>query len=177
MERIYKLVELPFWLNQKIDALYTHLCRYYLTYILGLMAYWLFALNFTLSVNLSVSLPDHLYLVQKGVLPKRGEYVAISYGNDFIYFKGTQMIKRCEGVSGDMITSKDRKYYVNGKFMGEARTLTTQGNPIQELGYNGHIPAGHYYLKADHLKSFDSRYAAIGLVPSSWIIGRAFPLF
>jgi len=175
MEKLYTL--LPAWYAAKMDALYEHFSRNYLIYILVLMSYWAFSLRYQFAINVSVSLPGKLYLIEKGELPSRGDYVAFIYQNDFIYFKGVHLLKRVAGVAGDTVQTTDHKYFVNGKFVGKARPFTSQGFPIQELGFNGVIPAGHYYAQADHLKSFDSRYAAIGLVPSSCVIGKAFKLF
>lgn len=172
-----KSLKLLFWYSNRMDALYEHFVRQYLTYILLLSAYWLFALHYEFAINVSASLPGKLYLIEKGILPNKGEYVAFTYQNDFIYPKGVHLLKRVAGVAGDVVKSSDHRYYVDGRFVGAARPLTSQGLPIQESALNGVIPAGYYYAQADHPKSFDSRYAAIGLVPSSCVIGRAFRLF
>ncbi len=165
------------WYSHKMDVLYEHFLRQYLTYILLMLAYMLFGMRFEFAVNVSESLPGRLYLIQKGVLPTKGEYVAFNYQNDFIYPKGSHLLKRVAGVSGDVITSAAHKYYIDGNFVGEAKPVTSKGLPIQESELNGVIPAGYYYAQADHLRSFDSRYAAIGLVSSSHVIGRAFKVF
>jgi conjugal transfer pilin signal peptidase TrbI len=165
------------WYSHKMDVLYEHFLRQYLTYILLMMAYLLFGMHFEFAINVSNSLPGTLYLIRKGELPTKGQYIAFTYQNDFIYPKGAHLLKRVAGVSGDMITSATHKYYVNGKYVGEARTVTSQGLPIQESELNGVIPAGYYYAQADHPRSFDSRYAAIGLVSSSYVLGRAYKVF
>ena len=61
--------------------------------------------------------------------------------------------------------------------MGEAKSTTSTGRPIRELEFNGVIPAGHYYVMADHPLSLDSRYEAVGFVSASHVIGKAFKLF
>lgn len=176
MEDIRSLKAL-FWLSGKMDVLYEHLCRQYKTYILLLLAYLAFSLRFEFAVNVSQSLPGALYLIEKGDLPKRGEYVAFTYRSDFLYPQGTRFLKRVMGTAGDSVQSRDHKYYVNGAFVGEAKPATSTGRPIRELGFSGVIPPGHYYAMADHPLSLDSRYEAVGLVSASQVIGKAFKLF
>jgi conjugal transfer pilin signal peptidase TrbI len=160
-----------------MDTLYAHFLRQYLSYMLLLLTYLVFSLRYEFAINVSMSLPGKLYLIEKATLPHKGEYVAFTYQNDFIYPKGVHLLKRVAGVSGDSVQLRDHKHYVDGYFVGEARPFTSQGLPIQESEFTGVIPNGYYYAQADHPKSFDSRYAAIGLVASNCIIGRAYKLF
>lgn len=176
MEDIQSLKAL-FWFSGKMDVLYEHLCRQYKTYILLLLAYLAFSLRYEFAVNASFSLPGTLYLIEKGDFPKRGEYVAFTYQSDFLYPQGTRFLKRVMGTAGDSVQSSGHKYYVNGKFVGEAKPTTSNGRPIRELGFNGEIPAGYYYAMADHPLSLDSRYEVVGLVSASQVIGKAFRLF
>ncbi len=176
MEDIRSLKAL-FWFSGKLDVLHEHLCRQYKAYTLLLLAYLAFSLRYEFAINTSVSLPGTLYLIEKGDLPKRGEYVAFSYQSDFLYPQGTRFLKHVMGTAGDSVQSRDHKYYVNGKFVGEAKPATSTGRPIRELGFNGVIPSGHYYAMADHPLSLDSRYEVVGLVSTSQVIGKAFRLF
>ena len=176
MEDIRSLKAL-FWVSGKMDVLYEHLCRQHKTYILLLLAYLAFSLRFEFAINVSQSLPGALYLIEKGDLPKQGEYVAFTYQSDFLYPQGTRFLKRVMGTAGDSVQSRDHKYYVNGAFVGEAKPTTSTGRPIRELGFHGVIPAGHYYTMADHPLSLDSRYEAVGLVSTNQVIGKAFKLF
>ena len=59
--------------------------------------------------------------------------------------------------------------------MNRAKMHALDGRPLAAIG-PGTIPPGHYYLHADHPDSHDSRYAEIGLVPRSRILGRAVAL-
>ncbi|MFZ1712357.1 MAG: signal peptidase I [Nitrosomonas sp.] len=176
MEDIRSLKAL-FWFSGKMDVLYEHLCRQYKTYILLLITYLAISLRYEFAVNVSRSLPGTLYLIEKGELPQRGEYVAFNYQSNFLYPQGTRFLKRVMGAAGDSVQSRDHKYYVNGTFVGEAKPATSTGQTILELGFNGVIPAGHYYTMADHPLSLDSRYQAVGLVSASHVIGKAFKLF
>lgn len=167
----------PAWLSTRLDTLHEHFCRQYKIYILLLLTYWLFASRFEFAINLSDSLPGKVFVIEKGILPAQGEYVAFAYENDFLFPRGIHLLKRVAGIAGNAVISRDHKYYVGGKFVGEALPVTSQGFPIRESGLNGVIPPGYYYTQADHPKSFDSRYAALGLVPFRCVIGKAYKVF
>ena len=172
---------LPFklWLaiSARLDALYAHLLRNYLVYIVLVLGYAAFAARYEFSINVSVSLPGTLYLVEKGAMPTRDEYVSFYYPSDFIYPKGTRFLKRVVGVQGDVVHSQNRHYFVNNKDEGVAMTTTSAGEPIPANDFAGVIPAGRFYVKGDHPLSLDSRYMAVGLVSSQMIVGRGFKVF
>lgn len=167
----------PEWLSTRLDALHEHFCRQYKIYIMSLLVYWAFGSRFEFAINVSDSLPGSIFIIQKGTLPAKGDYVAFVYQNDFLFPKGMHLLKRVAGIAGDTVDSRDHKYHVNGQFMGEALSVTSNGFPISESALNGVIPSGYYYAQADHPRSFDSRYAALGLVPSDCVIGKAYKVF
>ena len=82
-------------------------------------------------------------------------------------------LKTVRGVPGMHIAvGIDRTVFLNGEPVGRAKSHALDGRPLQAIA-PGTIPAGHYYLHADHADSHDSRYAEIGLVPRERILGRA----
>lgn len=170
-----------FWLSARtdalLDALYEHLCRFAVLYVFLIFAYYSFAVRYEFAINVSISLPGHLYLIERNALPERGDYVAFNYGSNFLYPKGTRFLKRVMGTVGDTVRSESHHFTVNGKAVGIALSTTSAGKPIEESSFSGAIPSGHYYVMADHPLSLDSRYAPVGLVSSNQIIGRAFKLF
>lgn len=168
---------LTFWGMSRLEALYEHFAKYRLAYIAVLLGYWLFSTRYELSINVSNSLGGTLYLVEKQVLPARNDYAAFLYQGDFIYQKNSHFLKRVMGVAGDTVESKNHQFFVNGKPVGTALPVTSHGFAIEENDFQGVIPAGYYYMMGDHLKSLDSRYKVVGLVPSQIIIGRSFRLF
>jgi conjugal transfer pilin signal peptidase TrbI len=165
------------WAVSRLDALYAHLLRNYLVYIALVLSYAVFSAHYEFSINVSESLPGTLYLVEKGTMPTRNEYVAFYYPGDFIYPKGTHFLKRVAGIEGDVVTSQNQHYFVNNKEVGFAMTVTSAGKPIQANDFAGVIPAGHFYVRGDHPLSLDSRYKAVGLVSARMIIGRGFKVF
>jgi len=82
-------------------------------------------------------------------------------------------LKTVRGVSGMAVTvGEDRTVYLDGVPMGRAKANALDGRPLEPIE-PGVIPPGHYYLFADHADSHDSRYAEVGLVPATRILGRA----
>ena len=66
----------------------------------------------------------------------------------------------------------DSTVFLDGVPVGRAKTHALDGRPLDAIA-PGVIPAGHYFLHADHADSHDSRYAEIGLVSGARILGRA----
>lgn len=132
---------------------------------------------FTIGINATESLPDHVYLVvkqQKHIQP--GDYVAFRWNGGGPYPAGLTFIKLVKGVSGDLIEERNRTFFVNGSYVGVAKEKSRTGEPLQ-IGTTGVIPPNHFYAYAPHKDSLDSRYAMMGLVSFERIQGRAIPLF
>jgi conjugal transfer pilin signal peptidase TrbI len=132
--------------------------------------------HFSLGLNATPSLPHHLFLIHKGELPKRGQYVAFRWPGGGPYPAGVTFVKLLAGLPGDRVTRVDRNFYVNGISGGIAKTVSRRGDPL-ELGATGVLPAGHYYVQAPHPDSLDSRYRLTGWISQSQIIGRAYAIF
>ena len=82
-------------------------------------------------------------------------------------------LKTVRGVPGMRIeVEADGRVLLDGVPVGRAKTHALDGRPLAAIA-PGIIPAGHFYLHADHADSHDSRYAEIGLVPQGRILGRA----
>ena len=82
-------------------------------------------------------------------------------------------VKTVRGVPGMTVSVEaDGTVYLDGVPAGRAKPHALDGRPLEAIA-PGVIPAGHYYLHADHADSHDSRYAEIGLVPRGRILGRA----
>lgn len=148
---------------------------------IGLLAMWAVRDHYRLSWNLSQSLPQHLFVIEVGVQPSRGDFVAFKWVADDEtplnpYPYGTTFVKIAEGVAGDMVTQKDREFFVGGKDVGYAKILSKKGYNL-ELGPVGVIPPDRYYVRGTHRDSLDSRYALVGLVSKENVIGRAVALF
>jgi conjugal transfer pilin signal peptidase TrbI len=92
------------------------------------------------------------------------------------YPAGVTFVKVIAGIAGDEVTRADRDFFVNGAHVGEAKSVSREGAPL-ELGPTGVLPPGRYYVRAPHPDSLDSRYRLTGWISEEQIIGRAYALF
>lgn len=129
-----------------------------------------------LGFNHTESLDNHVFLVLKNKIPTHGDFVVFQKSTDGILSDGTQFIKKISGISGDLIEHKNEKVYINHYELGEVKPCTQSGKPLRP-GYAGIIPDEFYFVYTPHPHSFDSRYAQLGLIHESEIIGIATPLW
>lgn len=133
----------------------------------------LFGENYQLFINQSDSLPGSVFLVQKRVLPARGDYVVFTpppnpYHRDLF-------LKVVGGTEGDVVRERIGVFYVGSQPIGPAKPTSQKGDPLQP-GPVGTIGEGQYFVYGTHKDSYDSRYAAIGWIGADRIIGRAIRL-
>lgn len=164
-----------------LDAIYSHLFRRAPVYLWLLAAMVAFSRYFTISINVSDSLPGVLFLVQKGAKPGKGDLAAFRYNGGGPYERGSLFLKRVLGVPGSVVTATDRgggyrDYFVDGQFAGRAKPVSKGGMPLAP-GPVGVIQEGHYYMAAPNPDSLDSRYALVGWVQNSQIVGRGIKIF
>lgn len=164
-----------------LDTLYNHLSRRAAVYLWLLVAILAFARYFTLSINVSDSLPGTVFLIQKGTKPMKGDLAAFRYAGGGPYHQGVLFLKRLVGVGGDTVMAHDegdgyRDYFVNGQGVGRSKPKSRDGKPL-EPGPTGTIPPHRYYMAGTHRDSLDSRYALVGWVHDDQIVGRAYKVF
>lgn len=153
-----------------------HLGQWSIAYLVVAAAAILFKMHFALGLNSSESLPDRVFLIHKGELPARGQYVAFRWAGGGPYAAGVTFVKIAAGVPGDTVTRVERDFFVNGDFVGTAKKHSRSGVPLA-LGPTGELPPGRYYVRAPHPDSLDSRYQLTGWVAENQILGRAYALF
>ena len=153
--------------------------NYYLSFIIILIisASFLF-LKYEINYNLSNSLPQKLFLIKKGKLPDRYDYVLFSKDNKFYNYN---FVKQVIGIEFDEIKQIDRNLWINTKVnpfviaAGYAKELSLNNEKLNIINVQ-RIPRGHYYIYAPHKDSLDSRYQEIGLINKDNIIGTAYPI-
>ena len=153
-----------------------HLRNWGIAYLLLIVAAVIFQAHYGFGLNASPSLPYRLFLIHKGEMPQRGEYIAFRWHGGGPYPAGVTFVKIVAGMSGDTVTRVDRDFFVNATHVGQAKAVSRQGVPL-DLGPTGVLPAGRYYVRASHPDSLDSRYRLTGWVSEDQIIGRAYALF
>ncbi len=157
-------------------ALRAHLRHWSVAYLLLVLAAIAFNMNFAIGLNSSASLPNLVFLVHKGEIPARGQYIAFRWPGGGPYDAGVTFVKIVAGVPGDTVTRVGREFFVNGDFVGRAKSRSHSGARL-ELGPAGELPPGRFYVRALHPDSLDSRYQVTGWVAEGQIIGRAYVVF
>ncbi|OJX11908.1 MAG: signal peptidase I [Caedibacter sp. 37-49] len=131
--------------------------------------------NTTLTVNMSGSLEGKYYFVVKSYGQpldlKTGDYVAFTHP----WVPGL-LIKKVRGVPGDVVIHVNDKSFVNEELIGPILTMS-HDNKTLTPGPQVIIPQGFYFVAGDHARSFDSRYAEVGLLTKEKIYGKAYKLF
>lgn len=113
------------------------------------------------------SLPYHYFLAFKTIKPKKGHYTMC----ECPWYEG-KVIKEIAGVSGDeIIYDADGNIHVGGILVGVLKEQTHDGRVLTPLKVSV-IQDGFIFLKGDHERSFDSRYAEMGLVSDIMLEGR-----
>jgi len=163
-------------LSELAVRLVSHLRRWGLLYVaVATVAGW-FHTRYAFGFNVSPSLPQHMFVIEKGVLPQRGDYVAFRWLGGGPYPSGKTFVKRVAGMPGDVVSVNGRDYYVNGTAVGRAKPVGLLGQRLSP-GPTGQLPAGRYFVSAPHPDSLDSRYALTGWIGESQIIGVAHAVF
>lgn len=140
----------------------------------ALIGLWWFALS---HVYVNASWSDQAWAYLKIPLagdPRLGERVLFeppgAVGSPIPY------LKTVWGLPGAVVgVDADGTVRIDGVPLGRAKPNARNGRPLAPIA-PGTIPPNHYYLHAEHPDSHDSRYAEIGLVPRSRILGRAVAL-
>jgi len=153
-----------------------HLLRWGLAYLLLTASCVWFGVHYRFGLNVTESLPYRLFLIHKGELPERGQYMAFRWRGGGPYPAGSTFVKEVAGMPGDEVSRVDRDFFVNGHAMGEAKSISRDGMTL-EPGPAGTLPAGAYYVHSPHPDSLDSRYALTGWVSQTQLIGRAYAIF
>ncbi len=154
--------------------------RLYLLFCGGVAAGALLALASTpwiaVTVNLTHSLPGTVYVVHKGGAFGKGDLIAFRWHGGATYPAGVTFIKRVAGVPGDRVGIQEGICRVNDAVIGRTKPTTRAGIVITPAK-DGVIQADEYFVATDSPDSLDSRYALVGNIPQSAVIGRAYVLF
>lgn len=117
-----------------------------------------------------------MFLVVKGGQFEKGDFVGFYSDGNGLYENKTIFTKIVAGAMGDRIEVIKQDYFVDGVLIGKAKKISSKGIRL-ENSPEGVISNNEYFMYSPAEDSFDSRYAAIGLVSAEDIIGRAHPLF
>lgn len=133
-----------------------------------------------LVINITQSLPNWAFWIDREKQPSRGDYVFFQVPPTPLvrahFGERSQLFgKKIVGMPGDVVTRQGRAFLVNGRPVATAKARSRRGVPLA-LGPTGVIPPGHYFVATPHPDGFDSRYADIGWVPHRHIAGIGTPI-
>lgn len=132
--------------------------------------------RYSFGVNETESLPNWAFITDhESRRPDRGALVDFIAPENSYYPAGARFVKIVYGVPGDRVEIRGRDFYVAGRFVGRAKERSARGD-LADIGPEGIIPADHYFVGTPHVDGFDSRYAAIGWIPRSAIVGLVRPI-
>ena len=147
------------------------------TTALAVGAMFALAERYQLALNVTPSLPGHVYLIdRKDKTPVKDGLIAFRVQNAAPLPDNITVVKIVKGLPGDEITVIDRSVYVNGRFLAWAKPQAMSGEPLVAIPSQT-IGKDSFYVYAPHPDSFDSRYAKLGLIDSRQIVGTARELF
>lgn len=136
----------------------------------------LWASGFQLGFNLSPSLPGHVYIIEPGVMPVKGEVICFRAPETARYFTGFKFLKLVRGVEGDVVEHQNGFVFINGQRQVKILSTTLSGDTLVP-GPSGVVPANTFFVLGKHERSYDSRYKSIGFISKDRVIGRAFLIF
>lgn len=150
--------------------------RWFTVALWAMAAYLAFCRFYLVALNLTESLPGTIFLIEKDVMPQRGELVAFRWEANWPYPRGCIFVKKLVGLPGSVVSAKGRDFFVDSHPVGRAKELARSGETL-EIGPRGKIPEGHYYVASSHPDSLDSRYQLTGWVGRNQIVGKAHRIF
>lgn len=131
-------------------------------------------------INTSDSLPNWAFLINRGHMPGKGDYVffeppASALLRRHFGDRPEMFGKIVYGVPGDIVGHDGGHVTINGVRVARMKAVTRFGEPLT-AGATGPVPQGCFFAATPHKDGFDSRYAEIGFVCARQIIGTGEPV-
>lgn len=130
----------------------------------------------SLGINITRSLPYYFFIVVHTKHVNKGDFVVFRPPKNAFISQNNLLLKRISGVAGDKVSYLKPFMYINQHKIGRVLQRTKKGKSLHP-GPTGIIPINKFYASAPHPHSFDSRYAELGWLDQSQIIGRAIVLW
>ncbi len=142
-----------------------------------LLAVSLFSHRYHFELNLTESLPQTLFLVDRGDrIVKRGDYVAFYSPRSATEGYRLPFIKQVACNPGETVVQNDRRFSCGHGEFALAKTHSRKGAPL-EASPTQQLKPYEWFVRGTHPDSLDSRYAMFGPVHENQIIGKAYPIF
>lgn len=135
-----------------------------------------------IAITVTPSLKHRIYLyssvTQANVraVVKKGSYVNFMFYDPRISNGKTQRVmKKVTCMEGESIRVDGKFFYCGDEFIGRAKPLTKNGEPLNQFIFSGVIPKGKMFVSGDHIDSYDSRYW--GFLDITQVIGVGHPIW
>jgi len=131
--------------------------------------------------NVTPSLPYRVaWLAPLPESLQRGQFVLYRFEGaavaDYPGLARQPFFKIVRGLPGDAVTVAGRDVFVAGEWVGRAKERAFDGRPLAPIAPVV-VPPGFLFVQGLGADSFDSRYAASGLVRQDQLLGRVIPWF
>lgn len=131
--------------------------------------------------NWTGSLPTKIGWIERVSFPlTRGELVVFRFeGEAARAYPGLArqpFFKQVAGLPGDVVEVSGREVRINGASVGMAKLTSFDGWPLEPIEPTV-IPPAHFYAYGSDPDSFDSRYAASGLVRFDQLLVKVRPIW
>ncbi|MDE8652855.1 S26 family signal peptidase [Novosphingobium album (ex Liu et al. 2023)] len=131
-------------------------------------------------INTSDSLPNWAFLIRRGQMPAKGDYVFFDPPPSALlrrhFGEQPKMFgKIVYGLPGDVVGHSGPDVTINGARVARMKSSTRAGEPLTP-GATGRVPPGCFFAGTPHKDGFDSRYAEIGFVCARQIVGTGEPV-
>ncbi len=130
-----------------------------------------YTMGFRVFINMTNSLPGHVYVYRIGTTPKKGELVTLKHPKF-----PCLITKRVIGSTGDKVSVENNVVLINDESVGPFVCFTSKGDPLVPIDVKT-IPENRWFVAGSHPRSHDSRYASFGLIHTHQIEGRAWEVF
>jgi signal peptidase I/conjugal transfer pilin signal peptidase TrbI len=133
--------------------------------------------------SLTPSLPYTLFWlspVNAGQEIDLGTYIMFTAPKSYSVLAGVNLhdsakaMKQVRCKEGQTLIVRERKFFCDNFFIGEAKEKTRSGLPLAEFVFNGVIPHGKLFVMGSHRDSYDSRY--IGFIERAAVEATGTPL-
>ncbi len=132
-----------------------------------------------IGVTITPSLRHRIFLLDRSpgkdaMRPDR--YILFNLRSAFIKgYKTHKVIKRVACAEGDELLVRERSYFCNDRYLGQAKEYSLKGEKLTHFPFEGTIPEGKLFVFSNHIDSFDSRY--FGFVERDDVLAIAHPVF
>jgi len=157
--------------------------KFFIAFLVFTILFMVLKTKYHFGINeFTESLPDLIFVVEKGNEFERGNLVEFSYKNKTdtpmkMYFEdGSLFIKQVIGMPGDDVNFKDGVFYINGIEFGRAKEHAKDGKKL-ERNVTKTLGKDEYFVFTQHKDSFDSRYAYVGYINKSQVVGKVVTSF